>query len=69
MKTTILYLSLAILFILPACSAETIKRSAYDTLQNMSDMDCRSKPGANCPEQKSYDEYQKDLKTKQQKDQ
>ncbi len=62
MKATILYLSLVIMIMLPACSADTSRRAAYDSLQNMSDMDCRSNPGANCPEKQSYDEYQRDLK-------
>lgn len=61
MKETILYLSLVIIVMLPACSAEMAKRAAYDSLQNKSDMDCRSNPGENCPEKKSYDEYQRDL--------
>ena len=60
MKAAGLYLSLAIIFLLPACSAETAKRAGYNTLQNMSDRDCRSKPGANCPDRQSYDDYQRD---------
>jgi hypothetical protein len=64
MKETILYLSFLIIVMLPACSAETARRAAYDSLQNKSDMDCRSNPGANCTETKSYDEYQRDLNKK-----
>jgi len=43
------------------CSSEMTKRAAYDSLRNKADMDCRQNPGATCPEQKSYDEYQRDL--------
>ncbi len=62
MKAAVLYLSLILSLLLPACSAERARRAANDTLQNMSDMDCRSKPGADCPEKQSYDDYQRDLK-------
>jgi len=68
MKAALLSLSLVATSLLSACSAETIKQSAYGTLQNKADMDCRSQPGAKCPEQKSYDEYQRDLNAPQQKD-
>jgi hypothetical protein len=43
------------------CSSEMTKRAAYESLKNKADMDCRKNPGAQCPEQKSYDEYQRDL--------
>ncbi len=62
MNAVVLCLLLMLILILPACSAETVKRAAYDSLQNKSDMDCRSDPGAKCPEKQSYDEYQRDLK-------
>ncbi len=38
------------------------KWAAYDSLQNKSDMYCRSNPGATCPEKQSYGDYQRDLK-------
>ncbi len=61
-KATVLYLLLILGLMLPACSAERTKRAAYDSLQNRSEMDCRSRPGADCPEKQSYDEYRRDLK-------
>ncbi len=62
MKAVILCMSLIMILLLPACCAETAKRAAYESLQNKSDMDCRSNPGATCPEKQSYDDYQRDLK-------
>ncbi len=62
MKSIVLYMSLAVIFLSAGCSVETAKRAAYDSLQNMSDMNCRDKPGADCREQQSYDDYQRALK-------
>lgn len=64
MKKIVQLLLSAILLIFCGCTAEVVKRSAYETLQNKADMDCRSNPGAKCPEKQSYDEYQRDLNKK-----
>jgi hypothetical protein len=53
---------LAILLLTFGCSSEMAKRSAYESMQNKAQMDCQQRPGAACPEQKSYDEYQRSLK-------
>jgi hypothetical protein len=64
MRSTIIFLLLLLSCVLPACSSEMAKRSAYESMKNKSDMDCRAQPGASCPEPQSYDEYQKELKKK-----
>ena len=43
------------------CSSEMAKRAAYDSLRNKAQMDCQHDPGAPCPDNKSYDEYQRGL--------
>ncbi len=62
MKAAVFCLLSIMIFTLPACNAEMTKRAAYDSLQNKSEMDCRSNPGATCPGKQSYDDYQRDLK-------
>jgi len=52
----------AVLAVCVGCSAEATKRAAYESMKNKTDMDCRSRPGASCPEPKSYDDYQRDMK-------
>ncbi len=55
---------LALALLAFGCSSEMAKRAAYDSMKNKAEMDCRQNPGATCPEQKSYDEYQRDLNKK-----
>jgi hypothetical protein len=43
------------------CSSERAKRSAYESLQNREQMDCRKNPGSQCPEKQNYDDYQRSL--------
>jgi len=52
---------LAIFFLVSGCSSEMVKRSAYGSMRNKALMDCQQHPGSACPEQKSYDEYQRSL--------
>ena len=56
MKAIVLYLSLVTISIIPGCFV------GYESLQNMSESECRSRPGASCPEGPSYDQYQRDLR-------
>jgi hypothetical protein len=58
---TSFFLLLTLAIVSFGCSSEMTKRAAYESLKNKADMDCRKNPGAQCPEQKSYDEYQRDL--------
>lgn len=40
-----------------AMLATQVKRTAYETLQNVADQPCGKDPGAECRERRSYDEY------------
>jgi hypothetical protein len=53
--------SAVVFVVVSGCSSEMAKRSAYESLQNKSQIDCQQNPGSACPEQKSYDEYQRSL--------
>ena len=44
---------------LPACSSDTVKRTTYGTLQNIEKQQCQKELREDCPEQDSYDAYQK----------
>jgi hypothetical protein len=48
-----------IVFTIPACSKESLKRSGYKTLQNIQEQKCKKNPATECPEQESYDNYQR----------
>jgi len=40
-----------------ACSSEDVKRTTYETLQNVADQQCDKDMTSECPERQSYDEY------------
>jgi hypothetical protein len=55
-------LAAAVLFLLlPGCSSEMAKRTAYESLQIKAQADCQQHPGSACPEKRSYDDYQSGL--------
>ena len=56
LKTSI---TCCMLLVLTACNSETVKRTTYDTLQNIEKQQCQKDFSKNCPEQDSYDDYQK----------
>jgi hypothetical protein len=60
MKFIVRVACLAIFLLLFGCS-EMVKRSAYESLQYKAQMDCQQHPGSACPENKSYDDYQRSL--------
>jgi hypothetical protein len=39
------------------CSADTAKRTAYETLQNVHEQECLKNPAMNCGKRDSYEEY------------
>jgi hypothetical protein len=50
----------------PGCSTEALKRTTYESLQNVRDQQCHRELSSDCPPRESYDEYQrkrKELKT------
>jgi len=42
-----------------ACSNESVKRTTYGTLQNIEKQQCQKDLSRECPDQDSYDEYQR----------
>ncbi len=61
MKFIVQAVCVTILLLLFGCSGEMAKRSAYESLQNVEQMNCRQQPGSACPEKRSYDDYQRSL--------
>jgi hypothetical protein len=54
-------LAATVLFLMSGCSCEMARRSAYESLQNKAQMDCRQHPGSACTEKQGYDDYQRGL--------
>ena len=61
MKRSVSLVFVSGLLLVGGCSAEMAKRSAYESLQNKAQMDCRQNPGSACQDHQSYDEYQRSL--------
>jgi hypothetical protein len=59
MKNTLVLLLTVIVFTITACSKEFWKRTGYKTLQNIQEQKCHKNPATECPEQESYDNYQR----------
>lgn len=50
---------LAILIIFSGCSAESWKRTAYETAQNIKQQQCAKELRSECSQRDSYEEYQR----------
>jgi hypothetical protein len=46
-------------FGLSACSSEGVKRTTYETLQNIGEQQCEKDLSSECPQRQSYDEYRR----------
>ena len=46
------------LLVLTACSAETVKRTTYETLQNVREQECSRTPSVDCEKRESLDVYE-----------
>ncbi len=44
-----------------ACSIETLKRTGYETVQNIGELQCERELSSECAPRESYDFYQKKL--------
>ena len=54
---------LAILALVSACSSESAKRTAYETLQNVRERECLKNPSAtDCGKRDSYEDYERQRK-------
>ena len=45
-----------------SCSSESLKRTSYETLQNIGEMQCNRELSTECPKRESYDDYQRKRK-------
>jgi hypothetical protein len=56
--------SLVAIFFLAGCSSDSAQRTAYETLQNVGQQDCRKNPSpdAECPKRESYYDFQRKRK-------
>ena len=44
------------------CSAESARRTAYETVQNIGQQQCEKSLSSDCQERQSYEEYQRHLR-------
>jgi hypothetical protein len=61
------FVGLAAGCLLGGCSSGSAQRTAYETMQNVGQQDCRRNPSLECPKRGSYDDYQRqrrDLESK-----
>lgn len=55
-------LFLAIVALTAGCSADTAKRTTYETLQNVREQECLKNPSADCGKRQSYEDYERQRK-------
>ena len=53
---------LIIVALIAGCSADTAKRTAYETLQNVHEQECLKNPSSDCGKRDSYDDYERKRK-------
>lgn len=41
-----------------ACSTESVKRTAYETLQNVREQDCQKHPSVECEKRERFETYE-----------
>jgi hypothetical protein len=58
-------LIMALLSLVQGCTSETVKRTSFETLQNMREQQCEKDLSGNCPKRLNYDEYQRKKKQAQ----
>jgi hypothetical protein len=56
---------LSFIFTLYGCSADTVKRVTYNTVQNLGQQQCQKNLATDCKTQQNYDLYQNELKVVQ----
>ena len=61
MKLALTALFGAVLVGISACSGEDLKRTGFETLQNVRERDC-PQGVSGCPDRESYERYQEDKK-------
>jgi hypothetical protein len=59
MKDICLLLVSGLILYAQGCTTESLKRTGYETLQNIEDERCMRDLSAECPKRDSYDEYRR----------
>ena len=59
MKDPQTFILMGMLITISACSAETVKRTTYETLQNIDEAQCQKEISADCPDRESYEAYKR----------
>ncbi|HSM99068.1 MAG TPA: hypothetical protein VLS47_08650 [Gallionella sp.] len=55
-------LCLAIVALTAGCSADMVKRTTYETLQNVRERECLKNPSADCGKRQGYEDYERQRK-------
>ncbi len=58
MAIIIRLLCAATIALIAGCSADSVKRTAYEMLQNVSERECLKNLGTDCEKRDSYDDYE-----------
>ena len=58
MKIIKIILLIGFVFGISSCSSESLKRTGYETLQNIGERQCEKGLSSECPERERYDDYQ-----------
>jgi len=61
MKHSHVVLLAGVIFTISSCSKESLKRTGYETLQNVQEQRCQKDLSSECPERESYDAYQRKM--------
>lgn len=59
MRNIQILLLTGLVFFVTACSSESLKRTGYETLKNVEEMQCEKDLTADCPERDSYETWQR----------
>ena len=50
-----------LIILLTSCTKDSLQRSAYLTMKNYNEQQCKKDMNADCPTQHDYDKYQQEL--------
>ena len=56
-----------LIVLLQGCSGESVKRTSFETLQNLHEQECEKDLSGKCPPRERYDDYQHKRKEAQER--
>ncbi len=62
MRNARVFLLTGVSFTILSCSTESLKRTGYETLQNIQQQQCQEDLSSECLKRESYETYQRKLK-------